>query len=103
MKNFQTKRYICHRTIPALLAAVILLAACSGNVGTRPSDECAQGRDIANQELQDAKIKGFSGTIAWSKAASLLTAAEIQRQLERYPSCIDKVRRARLYIRESQR
>jgi len=77
--------------------------SCAGNVGTRPADECAQGLDAAGKALEDAKVQGFSGTISWSKAASLLTAAEIQRQLEHYPSCIDKVRRARIYIRASER
>jgi len=35
------------------------------------------------------------------KAAGLLTDASVHQQLEKYESCADKVRRARIYIKEA--
>jgi len=84
-----------------ILSACLFLAACSGRIATPIGHECTEGLRIANQELEDAKVKGFSGSIQWIKAAGLLTDANVQQQLERYESCADKVRRARLYIIEA--
>ena len=81
----------------------LLLTACSGNVTSDHALQCSDGLKAAEAELDEAKLKGFSSSISWTKAANLIVAANVQKQLERYPSCIDKVRRARLYIRDSQR
>ena len=87
-----------------LVIAALLVAACGGQPN-RPdlARQCADGVKQANQELDLAKAKGFSGTVEWAKAASLLSAAAIQQQFEKYPNCIEKVKKARYYIRESQR
>jgi len=84
-----------------IISACLLLTACSGRVGTPAGQECAEGLRIANQELEDAKVKGFSGSIQWIKAAGLLTDASVHQQLEKFASCSDKVRRARIYINEA--
>jgi len=89
--------------IAQILSVCLLLAACSGRVATPAGKECTEGLRIANQELEDAKVKGFSGSISWIKAAGLLTDASVHEQLEKYPSCADKVRRARIYIKEAQK
>jgi len=87
-----------------LLCACLVLFACSGrNLNTPVAEECNSDLRLGNQELEDAKIKGFGGSIQLVKAANLLAAAGIQQQLERFDSCADKARRARLYIREAQR
>lgn len=86
-----------------ILLVSLLLAACSGKIATPVGQSCAEGLRIANQELEDAKVKGFSGTIQWIKAANLLAGASIQQQLEKFDSCADKVRRARIYIKEAQK
>ena len=94
------------RALPqcALAVLALSLAACSGQP-SRPdlARQCADGVKQANQELDLAKANGFSGTVEWAKAASLLSAAAIQQQFEKYPNCIEKVKKARYYIRESQR
>lgn len=93
-----------HPTRTALaLAAVLALAACSGRVATPEGQECVEGLRVANQELDDAKVKGLGGTVQWIKAAQLLAAANVQQQLEHFESCADKVRRARIYIQEAQK
>jgi len=86
-----------------VLATCLVFAACAGRVGTPIAQECAESVRLADKELEDAKVKGFSGSIEWIKGANLLAAAKIQQQLERYESCVDKVRRARIYIKESQK
>jgi hypothetical protein len=57
---------------------------------------------MAYAELDRARANGFDGTVEWTKAAGLLTAAKIQQQFGKYPNCIDKVRRARYYIHRAQ-
>ncbi len=92
-----------HRHLATTCLLGLLLTACSGNIMTDHALQCSDGLKAAEAELDDAKVKGFSGSLSWTKAANLIIAANVQKQLERYPSCIDKVRRARLYIRDSQR
>ena len=84
-----------------ILSAALFAVACSGRVGSPAGQECAEGLRIANQELEDAKVKGFGGSIQWIKAAGLLTDASVHQQLEKFESCSDKVRRARIYIKEA--
>jgi len=89
--------------VALIFSACFFLAACSGRVATPAGQECAEGLRIANQELEDAKVKGFSGSIQWIKAAGLLTDASVHQQLEKFESCADKVRRARIYIEEAEK
>jgi len=90
---------------PLLLAAGLglMLAGCAGRIATPEGQACAEQLRLADQELEDAKVKGFSGSIQWTKAAGLLAAANTQMQLEHFRDCLDKVQRARLYIREAQK
>jgi hypothetical protein len=91
------------RTV-VFLFVCITLSACSGRgLGTPVAQECSEGLHLANQELEDAKVNGFGGSIQWIKAANLLAGASFQQQLEHFESCTDKVRRARLYIKEAQK
>lgn len=91
-----TTRY--RRGAVVLLCAAWLAAGCSGRVGTSLERQCSEGLDLAYKELEQAKVDGFGDTVTWSKAASLLTAASVQKQFEKYPNCVDKVRRARAYL-----
>ncbi len=87
----------------ALVAfALAFLHGCSGNPGGSAARQCSNGLDAAYGELSLAESQGFSGTVAWTKAASLLTAAKVQQGFEKYPNCIDKVTRARKYIAQSK-
>ncbi len=83
--------------------ALAVLAGCAGNPNSSVARKCQRDLDTGYKELDFAKSKGFSGTVAWSKAASLLSTAKVQHELEYYQSCIDKVRSARQYIIQSQR
>ncbi len=95
------------KTITRIAAIIVIagaLAACPG----APKDpalaeQCASGLSVAYDELDFAETKGFSGTVAWTQAASLLSAANIQQEFRKYPNCVDKVRRARYYIEQSKK
>ena len=84
-------------TLPLL---VVLLAGCAGKTAYR--DSCAAELDAAWKEQSLAEAEGFAGTVSYSKALSLLTAAKTQQQFEAYEGCVSKAERARFYIRESR-
>lgn len=96
--NRKTNRFVVLTSVMLAVAA----AGCAGRIATEQGQQCSDNLRVAYQELDTAKVKGFSGTVAWSKAAGLLSAAEFDKQLEKFPGCINKVERARAYIRDSQ-
>ena len=90
-------------TVPArvIFAALmtLALAACAGDRADRglgPSR--ASGLSAATKELKAAKAAGFSDTVEWGKAASLISAAKIQEQFGEYQNCVQKTRDARRFI-----
>jgi hypothetical protein len=83
--------------------AALVLSACVTRVNSELSQQCTDGLKVAEEELDFAKAKGFSGSLSWSKAATLITAANIQKQFEKYPNCVEKVKAARELIKDSQR
>jgi hypothetical protein len=100
-----TERPLMKTTNYLLISAALCLGlgACAANPRISQAEACANGLDRAFAELEDAKAKGFSGTVSWTKAAGLLSAAKVQQQFDKYPNCIDKVNRARTYIRMAKR
>ena len=87
-----------------IAAAAATLAACPGPPRNPDlAEQCENGLEVAYQELDFAKARGFSGTVAWTQAASLLSAASVQKEFRKWPNCVDKVRRARYYIEQSQK
>lgn len=89
-------------TILILFALIVTITGCAGNPNSSLAKQCDAGLTEAHKELDFAKAKGFSGTVDYTKAASLLGAAKIQSEFKKYPNCIDKVNRARAYIKKSQ-
>ena len=85
-----------------LIACLVVLAGCAGDPFSSQARQCENGLEAAYNELDFAKAKGFDGTVEYSKASSLLGAAKIQYEFGKYPNCIDKVKRARAYIRKSR-
>ena len=92
------------RTLIATTLTLVLFVAagCAGNPNSSLARQCENGLSVAYKELDFAKAKGFGGTVEYSKAAGLLSAAKIQSEFGKYPNCIDKVDRARAYIAKSQ-
>ena len=83
----------------AVLAASLALAGCSGKTVNR--DSCASELNAAWHELDLAKAEGFAGTVSYSKALALISAAKTEQQVESYGGCLDKASKARFYIKES--
>jgi len=94
-------------SIPPVVAVIVLaslLGACPGPPKDMAlAEQCEKGLEAAYKELDFAKAQGFSGTVAWTQAASLLSAASVQKEFRKYPNCVDKVHRARYYIEQSQK
>lgn len=86
----------------AFLFTIFLIAGCNANPASKSARQCDQGIKQAYKELNAAKVKGFSGSVEYTKAATLLTGASIQYEFGKYPNCIGKVKRARRFIRNSQ-
>ena len=89
-------------TRPKLIVALglLLVAGCSqdrGDQGKR--DACKANLDAGYRELNKAEADGFSGTVDWGKAASLLAAAKVQEQFEEWENCMLKAQKARSYLR----
>jgi hypothetical protein len=91
------------RIVTVAVFALAALAGCATNPTSTPAEECSSGLSAAYKELDFAKAKGFDGTVDYTKAASLLGAAKIQYEFGKYPNCIDKVRRARVFIASSMK
>lgn len=83
-----------------LVATLMSLSACAGRMNGRV--QCDNLVDTARKELDLAKAQGLDGTVSYTKAASLISAAKGQQVIERFPSCINKAKRARVYIAESR-
>lgn len=79
-----------------------MLSACAGQP-TNPdiAEQCETGLAAAYKEFDEAESKGFGGSVAMVKATSLLGAAEVQQEFSKYPNCVDKVKRARYYIKQA--
>jgi len=86
----------------ALFLTMFLIAGCETNPSSASARQCLSGLKIAKKELNFAKTQGFSGTVEYTKAATLITGASIQYEFGKYPNCINKVKRARRFIRNSK-
>ena len=77
----------------------LLLMSCANTQEFRGS--CATESDAAWQELSIAKAKGFGGTVSYTKALSLLTAARTMQVAENFDACYNNAKKARKYISDS--
>lgn len=84
------------------LLSSFIFSGCAAVNSAKLQKQCSSGLAIANAELSKAKVDGFSSTVSWTKAAALLGAAKIQQQFDKFPNCINKVARARYYIKRSK-
>lgn len=89
--------------LAALMACFFsVVAGCAGNPSSSLARQCENGLSVAYKELDLAKATGFAGTVEYTKAAGLLSAAKIQSEFGKYPNCIEKVDRARAYTAKSR-
>ena len=87
----------------SLIFSLFLIAGCQTNPASPPSSlsahQCQKLLKLANQKLNFGKAKEFSGTVEYTKAATLITAVSIQYEFCKYPNCINKARRARVFMK----
>lgn len=86
----------------SFLLTIFLISGCEVNPASQSARQCNDGVKQAYKELNIAKVNGFSGTVEYTKAATLLTGASIQYEFGKYNNCINKVQRARRFIKNSQ-
>ncbi|NVK21231.1 MAG: hypothetical protein HWD86_01820 [Kangiellaceae bacterium] len=87
-----------------ILSTVILsITACAGARKGMSAENCRSSIDSAYKELSFAESEGFAGTVNYTKAASLLTAAKTNQTFESYNACVENAEKARYYIRESKK
>ena len=86
----------------SLTLVLFVVGGCAGNPNSSLAQQCENGLSVAYKELDFARAKGFGGTVEYTKAAGLLSAAKVQSEFGKYPNCIEKVDRARAYIAKSQ-
>lgn len=84
------------------LLTIFLIAGCETNPSSQSARQCQEGLKAAYKELNFAEAQGFSGTVEYTKAATLLSGASIQYEFGKYPNCIDKVNRANVFIKNSR-
>lgn len=83
-----------------VLLSMAVLAGCAGKTAYR--DNCASELDAGWKEQSLAEAEGFAGTVSYSKAITLLSAAKTQQQFEGFRGCVNKAKRARFYLKESR-
>lgn len=93
----------------SLLLGVLCLGitACASTSGNTPAENklaasCDKGLNAAYKELDFAKANGLGGSWEYTKAASILGTAKVQSGFGAYQGCIEKVKTARAYIKESR-
>ena len=88
---------------PIFISFIILstlLAGCAGKQTYRST--CASELDAAWKELDVAKVKGFSGSVSYSKAVGLISLARTMQTVENFDNCIKHAQDARYYISQSR-
>jgi hypothetical protein len=90
-----------HRTLyfSAFFCVAASLVSCAGKTQFRNS--CASESDAAWSELSIAKAKGFGGTMSYTKALGVLTAARTMQGVENFDACYHNAKKARGYIHNS--
>lgn len=89
--------------IPLAIVSLTLVAGCSARIASSISQECSEQLSLAEAELDKAKADGLGQAVTITKAAALIAAAAVQKQVEAYAGCADKAQRARAYVADAQR
>lgn len=95
------------RNIVMASVLVITMNACASTAqnpveAKKLATSCDKHLDVAYKELDFAKTNGLGGSWEYTKAASILGAAKVQSGFGAYEGCIEKVKTARAYIKESK-
>jgi len=83
------------------IVSLLALSSCAGK--TQYRDACASELNAAKEESSISETKGFGGTVSYTKSAALITTAIASQTVENYDACYRQAKKARFYIRESQK
>jgi len=90
---------MCKSIFLSLIVLTTLITGCAGKQTYRAS--CASEMDSAWRELDVANVKGFSGSVSYSKAVGLISLGRTMQTVENFDNCIKHARDARYYISQS--
>jgi len=76
-----------------------LITGCAAKQTYRST--CASELDAAWAELDVANVKGFSGSVSYSKAVGLISLGKTMQTVENFDNCIKHAQDARYYISQS--
>lgn len=76
-----------------------LITGCAGKQTYRST--CAAELNAAWRELDAANVKGFSGSVSYSKAVGLISLGKTMQTVENFDNCIKHAQDARYYISQS--
>lgn len=88
-----------HLVLLIALAGLIGCAKDKENEVRPPPEECRYQVDEGYKELDRAKSGNPSAMADIMRATGYLSYAAVQRQLEKYPECIDRAKQARDLIK----
>jgi outer membrane PBP1 activator LpoA protein len=91
------------RLLPILLAAVMVGGCASTHPDPETAKRCEDGIAQADAEFNGAQAEGLGAAVEMIKASALINAARVQRELGKFPNCVDKVGRARAYIADARK
>ncbi len=84
--------------LTSLAVLCLVAAACAepGEASYRAA--CEQGLEDGFAALGRAEARGLQGSANWTRAASLLSAARVQKEFGEYQNCAVKVQSAQSYL-----
>ncbi|MBR9813218.1 hypothetical protein GYB61_05090 [bacterium] len=83
--------------LKTLITAALLGICLTATAATeRPDleDDCVASLKQADKALADARVDGFGESAAWAEAATLISAAKVQKTFAEYENCHLKAKRA---------
>lgn len=83
-----------------IVILLVLITGCSGKKAYRSS--CSSELSAAWQELDNAKAKGFAGTVSYTKALGQLSLAKSMQTVENFDNCVEHAKDARYYITQAK-
>jgi len=86
--------------IISLTASLFILNGCAAKQTYR--NHCKAEVDAAWKELDLMASNGFSGSVSYTKALGLITAAKTMQTVENYDSCVGKAKKARYYMAQAR-
>lgn len=86
----------------AIKLLVIGAAACMAGPAVADESACNRALQQADKALADARVDGFGESPAWSEAATLVSAAKVQKTFGEHDKCVAKADKARQVLKAAR-